>query len=126
MGKIERVDPAETGLNAERLKRIPAFFDPYIAKQKLPCVAVLVARGGQVAHLSFQGATEMGGSRPIDEDTIYRIYSMTKPITSVAAMMLFEEGAATPRPRGLSLHPRIPGRDGVRGRHSRKTRAEKA
>ena len=92
MAKIERVDPAETGLNAERLKRIPAFFDPYIAKQKLPCVAVLVARGGQVAHLSFQGATEMGGSRPIDEDTIYRIYSMTKPITSVAAMMLFEEG----------------------------------
>lgn len=93
MATIERVDPAETGLNAERLKRIPAFFDPYIEKQKLPCVAVLVARGGQVAHLSFQGSTEMGGSRPIDEDTIYRIYSMTKPITSVAAMMLFEEGA---------------------------------
>jgi CubicO group peptidase (beta-lactamase class C family) len=93
MSRIECVDPAETGLNAERLKRIPAFFDPYIEKQKLPCVAVLVARGGQVAHLSFQGATEMGGSRPIDEDTIYRIYSMTKPVTSVAAMMLFEEGA---------------------------------
>lgn len=92
MSRIERVDPAEAGLNAERLKRIPAFFEPYIDKQKLPCVAVLVARGGQVAHLSFQGTTEMGGSRPIDEDTIYRIYSMTKPVTSVAAMMLFEEG----------------------------------
>lgn len=93
MSRIERVDPAETGLNADRLKRIPAFFDPYVEKQKLPCVAVLVARGGQVGHLSFQGSTEMGGSRPIDEDTIYRIYSMTKPVTSVAAMMLFEEGA---------------------------------
>lgn len=92
MGTIERIDPADAGLNAERLKRIPEFFQPYIDKQKLPCVAVLVARGGQVAHLSFQGATEMGGSRPIDENTIYRIYSMTKPITSVAAMMLFEEG----------------------------------
>ena len=46
-----------------------------------------------MAHLSFQGATEMGGGRPIDENTIYRIYSMTKPVTSVAAMMLFEEGA---------------------------------
>ncbi len=92
MSAIERIDPAEAGLNADRLKRIPQYFDSYIEKQKLPCVAVLVARGGQVAHLSFQGATEMGGKRAIDENTIYRIYSMTKPITSVAAMMLFEEG----------------------------------
>lgn len=90
---IERVDPADAGLNAERLKRIPQYFDSYIQNRKLPCVAVLVARGGQVAHLSFQGSTEMGAGKPIGEDTIYRIYSMTKPITSVAAMMLFEEGA---------------------------------
>ena len=89
---IERVDPAEAGMNAEKLKRIPAYFDGYIEQKRLPCTAVLVARGGQVAHLSFQGATEMGGSTPIGEDTIYRIYSMTKPVTSVAAMMLFEEG----------------------------------
>ncbi len=89
---IERVDPAEAGMNAEKLNRIPAYFDGYIEQKRLPCTAVLVARGGQVAHLSFQGATEMGGSRPIGEDTIYRIYSMTKPVTSVAAMMLFEEG----------------------------------
>ena len=93
MGAIEVVDPAEAGLNAERLKRIPQYFDGYIAKKKLPCVAVLVARGGQVAHLSFQGASELGAGKPIGEDTIYRIYSMTKPVTSVAAMMLFEEGA---------------------------------
>ncbi len=90
---IEKTAPASAGLNADRLARIPAYFDTYIEKGKLPCVAALVARGGQVAHLSFRGATEMGGSRPIDENTIYRIYSMTKPITSVAAMMLFEEGA---------------------------------
>ncbi|MEP7210082.1 MAG: serine hydrolase domain-containing protein [Alphaproteobacteria bacterium] len=92
MGAIERAEPSEVGLNAERLKRIPAYFQSYIDQKRLPCAAVLVARGGRVAHLSFQGATEMGGSRPIDEDTIYRIYSMTKPVTSVAAMMLFEEG----------------------------------
>jgi CubicO group peptidase (beta-lactamase class C family) len=90
---IEVIDPALAGLNAERLARIPQYFDTYIDKGRLPCVAALVARGGQVAHLSFRGATEMGGSRPVDADTIYRIYSMTKPITSVAAMMLFEEGA---------------------------------
>lgn len=85
-------DPADVGLNAERLARIPGFFKPYIDQQRLPCMAVLVARAGQVAHLSFQGATEMGGSEAIDASTIYRIYSMTKPVTSVAAMMLFEEG----------------------------------
>ena len=90
---IDVIDPAEAGLSAERLKRIPQYFDGYIEKRKLPCVAVLVARGGQVAHLSFQGSSEMGAGKPIGEDTIYRIYSMTKPVTSVAAMMLFEEGA---------------------------------
>ena len=90
---LDLIDPALAGLNAERLARIPQYFDTYIDKGRLPCVAALVARGGQVAHLSFRGATEMGGSRAIDADTIYRIYSMTKPITSVAAMMLFEEGA---------------------------------
>ena len=92
MGAIERAEPADVGLNADRLKRIPAYFQTYIDQKRLPCATVLVARGGKVAHLSFQGATEIGGSRPVDEETIYRIYSMTKPITSVAAMMLFEEG----------------------------------
>ena len=90
---LDLIDPVLAGLNADRLARIPQYFDTYIDKGRLPCVAALVARGGQVAHLSFRGATEMGGSRAIDADTIYRIYSMTKPITSVAAMMLFEEGA---------------------------------
>ncbi len=92
MKTVKTVDPAEVGLNADRLARIPDFFAPYIEKGRLPCCAVLVARAGQIAHLSFQGATEMGGTTPIDRDTIYRIYSMTKPVTSVAAMMLFEEG----------------------------------
>lgn len=89
---MDRVDPAEVGLNADALARMPRFFDSYLEKQKLPCMAMLVARGGKVAHLSLDGATEMGGSEAITEDTIYRIYSMTKPITTVAAMMLFEEG----------------------------------
>jgi CubicO group peptidase (beta-lactamase class C family) len=93
MSAIGPVDAAAAGMSEERLKRIPAYFDSYIQKKKLPCCAALVARGGQVAHLSFQGATAMGGAKPIGEDTIYRIYSMTKPVTSVAAMMLFEEGA---------------------------------
>ena len=89
---MERVDPGEVGLNADMLERMPRFFDGYLERRKLPCMAMLVARGGKVAHFSLNGATEMGGSEAIAEDTIYRFYSMTKPITTVAAMMLFEEG----------------------------------
>jgi CubicO group peptidase (beta-lactamase class C family) len=89
---IEMAAAGELGMSAERLARIPAYFDGYISSGRLPCCAVLVARGGQVVHLSHQGTTTLGGSEPISEQTIYRIYSMTKPVTSVAAMMLFEEG----------------------------------
>lgn len=92
MAAIEVRDPSEVGLSAERLARIPQYFASYVDQKRLPCAAVLVARGGEVAHLSMIGTTELGGSKPIDQDTIYRIYSMTKPITSVAIMMLFEEG----------------------------------
>jgi CubicO group peptidase (beta-lactamase class C family) len=89
---MQLADPSDVGLSKERLAKIQPFFEPYISSGKMPCCAVLVARGGEVAHLSFQGRTEMGAGRPIDASTIYRIYSMTKPVTSVAAMMLFEEG----------------------------------
>ncbi len=94
MFDAEPTDPNDVGLNAERLAAIPAYFQKnYIDEGKLPCVATLISRGGQIALENYSGATEMGGSTPISADTIFRIYSMTKPITSLAAMMLFEEGA---------------------------------
>ncbi|MEL7453676.1 MAG: serine hydrolase domain-containing protein [Pseudomonadota bacterium] len=79
-------------LSAERLARIPHFFQTYLDQKKLPCMATLISRAGQIAHLSVQGVMDWDTAEPIKEDTIYRIYSMTKPITCVAAMMLFEEG----------------------------------
>jgi len=89
----ETMEPAEVGLNAERLAAIPAFYQKaYIDSGKLPCMATLVSRNGQVVHEGYIGATEIGGDTAINADTIFRIYSMTKPITSVAAMMLHEEG----------------------------------
>ncbi|MEZ5937038.1 MAG: serine hydrolase domain-containing protein [Hyphomonadaceae bacterium] len=92
MIRAPKIDPGEAGLSAERLAQIPGYFESYIENGRLPCMATLVARGGEVAHFAMQGHTEIGGSQKIAEDTIYRIYSMTKPITTVAAMMLFEEG----------------------------------
>jgi CubicO group peptidase (beta-lactamase class C family) len=88
---LELTTPEDVGFSSERLQRIPAYFASYVDSGRLPCAAALVARAGRVVHLSFLGATEMGGGRPIDESTIYRIYSMTKPVTSVVAMQLLEE-----------------------------------
>ncbi len=86
-------DPAEVGLNAARLDAIPAFFRArYLETGRLPNMATLVARHGRIVHESYEGTYELGHGQPIGPDSLFRIYSMTKPITSVAAMMLFEEG----------------------------------
>lgn len=92
MFDYDPTDPHEVGLNPDRLAAIPAFFKAnYLDTGKLPCMATLISRGGEVAHESYTGTTEMGAGEPIGPHTIFRIYSMTKPITSLAIMMLFEE-----------------------------------
>ncbi len=78
--------------DAQRLARIDAFLkDNYIDSGKLPNTQILVAQGGEIAHFSSQGAAREGG-KPIDEGSLFRIASMTKPVTSIAFMMLVEEG----------------------------------
>jgi len=85
-------DPHEVGLNAERLAVMPGYFkENYIDTGKVPCMGLLVSRGGEIAHESYTGSTEMGGKEAISAETIFRIYSMTKPITTLAIMMLLEE-----------------------------------
>lgn len=93
MYEHDPTEPGEVGLNKDRLDAIPDFFKTrYLDTGKLPCVATLVSRGGEIAHEAYVGQTAFEGGRPIGADTIFRIYSMTKPVTSVAAMMCFEEG----------------------------------
>jgi CubicO group peptidase (beta-lactamase class C family) len=86
------VDPGEVGLDAQRLQRIDTHFRKYVDDGRLPGWQVMVSRHGRVAHLSSYGLADKEGARPVADDTIWRIYSMTKPITSVAAMMLVEQG----------------------------------
>jgi CubicO group peptidase (beta-lactamase class C family) len=86
-------DPAEVGFDADRLRRIDAHFAPYVDDGRLPGWLVLVGRRGEIAHLSAYGARDLASGAPVQADTLFRIYSMSKPITSVAAMMLYEEGA---------------------------------
>ena len=91
---MTQTDPADYGMNAERLAKIPSFFQTrYIDTGKLPCVTTLVARGGEVVHEAYRGTTHLDGKGDrVGPDTIFRIYSMTKPVTSLAAMMLIEQG----------------------------------
>ncbi|MEV5410294.1 serine hydrolase domain-containing protein [Thermopolyspora sp. NPDC052614] len=96
MGELKvTCDPAEVGLDGERLRRIDAHFSAYVDGGRLPGWLVLVSRGGEIAYLSTYGARDIASGAPVETDTLFRMYSMTKPVTSVAAMMLYEEGRIT-------------------------------
>jgi CubicO group peptidase (beta-lactamase class C family) len=87
------VDPAEVGFDAARLGRIDKHFAAYVDDGRLPGYQIAVSRRGGIAHLASYGSADIEAGRPVETDTLWRIYSMTKPITSVAAMMLYEQGA---------------------------------
>jgi CubicO group peptidase (beta-lactamase class C family) len=90
--KVER-EPAEAGFDAHRLARIDRHFQRYVNDGKLPGFLAVVARDGHVVHVARYGRRDVEADLPVETDTLWRIYSMTKPITSVAAMLLWEEGA---------------------------------
>ena len=77
---------------ADRLARIAAHFNRYVDEGLIPGYLVTVARRGQAAYRHCYGLRDVEAGRPVEEDTIFRIYSMTKPITSVAVMRLYERG----------------------------------
>ena len=84
--------PSETlGFIPERLERLTAIMARQVEEKKAPGVSMLIARHGKIAYRQSVGALRPGGP-PMSDDAIFRIYSMTKPIVSVAAMMLVEEG----------------------------------
>ena len=86
-------DPEEVGLDADRLRRVDSHFRRYVDDGRLAGWTIAVARRGRVVHLTHHGLADIEAARPVADDTIWRIYSMSKPITSVAAMMLCERGA---------------------------------
>jgi len=86
------VKPEDVGLSSLRLARIGDHMKRYIDAGKIAGTLTLVARRGQVAYLEPQGHLEIERRRPVTADAVWRIYSMTKPITSVGLMMLYEEG----------------------------------
>lgn len=83
--------PESLGLSSERLARIAPVMQSYIDEKKLAGILTLIARRGKVAHCETYGMQDIEANKPMQVDTIFRIYSMTKTIVSVAAMMLYEE-----------------------------------
>ena len=86
------VDPSEVGLSAERLDLLGQHLHKYVDDERLPGTNVLVSRAGKVAYVDRYGMRDCEQNLPVTADTLYRIYSMTKPITSIAAMQLYEQG----------------------------------
>lgn len=86
------VDPTEVGLDPDRLARIDQLTHAYVDDGRFPFVQLLVSRRGEIVHHDLYGFADRDSDRPIRDDCIVRVYSMTKPVTSVALMMLYEQG----------------------------------
>lgn len=84
--------PEAVGVSSDRLRRLDAGMRGLVDDARLAGVVTLLARHGKIAAFTAYGRKDIRENAPLDRDAIFRIYSMTKPITGVAMMMLFEEG----------------------------------
>ena len=89
--EMPKARPDRAGMSEERLDRLAELARGYTESGKLAGVLTVVARDGQVVHVSAVGQRGVEDDRPLPEDALFRIFSMTKPITAVAAMILYEE-----------------------------------
>ncbi len=91
-GEIPRAEPAEVGLSQERLDRITRDLEGSVAEGRIAGVIGVLARKGRIAYWEKVGMADREAGKPMADDAIFRIYSMTKPIVGVALMTLYEEG----------------------------------
>ena len=89
---LPRAAPEEIGLSSDRLARLGAVMESEVERGRVPGAVALIARHGRVGYFESFGQRDAAVGAPMAKDAIFRIYSMTKPITSVAAMMLWEGG----------------------------------
>jgi CubicO group peptidase (beta-lactamase class C family) len=89
---LPSASPSDVGLSAEKLAILDKSMQAYIDKGKIAGILTLVARNGRVAHVGQHGMLDIENKKPMRRDAIFRIYSMTKPITTAALMTLYEEG----------------------------------
>jgi CubicO group peptidase (beta-lactamase class C family) len=90
---MNTIVPESIGLSSARLQRLDRAMQGYVDRGQLAGMITLLMRRGEVAHVGIHGQMDLAASKPMREDAIFRIFSMTKPITSLAVLMLYEEGA---------------------------------
>jgi CubicO group peptidase (beta-lactamase class C family) len=90
--QLATVAPEQVGLSSDRFSRLDQFMQTYVDENKLAGIVMLIARHGKIAHLSTLGKMRLETGAAMQTDSIFRLHSMTKPITSVALLMLYEEG----------------------------------
>ena len=108
MGLGVEVEAGEVGFDAARLARIDRHFARYVEDGRLPGWLVLASRRGKIVHLATRGLRDLEAGLPVEADTRFRIYSMTKPVTAAAAMQLYEEGRSPSRTRWRGSSPPSP------------------
>lgn len=86
------VQPEDVGFSSEQLNKIETYFASRVGKGEIAGIVTLVARHGKIAHFSAVGYQDAEQKIPMEKDTIFRVYSMTKPIVSAALMMLYQDG----------------------------------
>jgi CubicO group peptidase (beta-lactamase class C family) len=123
-GEVPRVDPAQVGLSQERLERITAALQADVDRGHLAGAIGVVARRGKVAYWEAVGMADRESGRPMSDDTIFRIYSMTKPIVGVGLMTLYEEGRFNLRDRVKDYIPELGGIEVLDGGGTAKARRE--
>src|SRR3989442_13141262 len=93
-GSVQQIEavPEAVGLSSAGMARLQRHVQAYVDAGKFPGAISLVQRRGKVVHFQTYGRRDLEAGTPVERDTIFRIYSMTKPIVSVALMTLYEEG----------------------------------
>jgi CubicO group peptidase (beta-lactamase class C family) len=94
---IATASPESLGFSSARLERLHAKMQQQVDQKQLAGIVTLLARHGKVAELRAYGKKDLASGAPMAKDTIFRIFSMTKPVTGVAMMMLYEEGKWRPK-----------------------------
>ncbi len=90
---MERTKPESVGMSSERLTQVSAWLEAQVSSERLAGASLAIARRGQIVYQQTAGVSDQGTGQAFADDTIVRIFSMTKPITTVAAMMLYEQGS---------------------------------
>jgi CubicO group peptidase (beta-lactamase class C family) len=106
---LPKATPEQVGLSSQRLSSISDWLRSEVGQKKIPGAVLMVVRGGRLAYVDAIGQRDPASPAAMKADDIFRIYSMTKPIVSVGALMLVEEGKLLLE-AGSLLHPFVRGR----------------